>query len=80
VITRWSIAHERLQQQLTVRTHRQPPPAPAPKTSAVPVNRDARRVRINGRTYGSITAACRRYSCSPRRIYDWIESGRAQFV
>ena len=27
-----------------------------------------------------ITAACRRYSCSPRQIYDWIESGRAQFV
>jgi hypothetical protein len=79
MITRWSIAHERLQQQLTVHTHRQPPPAP--KKSALPENlKDGRRVRINGRTYGSITKACRRYKCSPRRIYDWIKSDRARFV
>ena len=82
MITRWSMAHERLQQELKPRTHyRKEVRPPPPSRSPIPDDwKSGRPLRINGKQYPSISAARKALRTSPRKIYDLIEAGEAKFL
>jgi len=81
MITRWSIAHERLQQKLQVRTHRRPEPREGGLAKSRARNADRRRpVEFNGKVYKTFTSAYRALRISPNTLRTWIDTGKAKHV
>ena len=81
MITKFSEAHERLLAQLQVRTHRRRedlPPTPSKVQSTA--KGQPRRVVVNGKTYPSVTQARKACGVGITRLYDWLNSGKANYA
>ena len=82
MITKFSEAHERLLAQLQVRTHRRREDLPPERTAKVQstAKGQPRRVVVNGKTYPSVTQARKACGVGITRLYDWLNSGKANYA